>query len=471
MSLVEMTAAQAIAGMRDGEIAAEEFAAALIERAGALAELNAFIHFDADAALEAARAADKLRASGAELGPLHGLPLALKDNIDTAQFPTTGGTPGLLGNQPKADAPVFARLRAAGAYCFAKANLHELAYGITCNNGAFGPVRNPYDRDRIPGGSSGGTGAAVGARMVPAGLGSDTGGSVRIPAALCGIVGFRPSSGRYDQTGVVPISNTRDTIGPMTRTVEDAALLDGVIANGTTAPASIKLDGLRVGVPRGYFYENIDPETANVMEAALGRLADYGVVLVEADVPDLAAADEAASMPVALYETGPNLDAYLADHGIDLDFAGLAAAAASPDVKGLLESMLGEGAIPEAVYREALDIHRPRLRNILADYFNDNDLRAIVFPTTPLPAALIGEDETVSLNDADVPTFMTFIRNTDPASNAGLPGLSMPAGLTEGGLPVGMEFDGPEGSDGDILAIGRAVEALEAPAPGPSLKT
>ena len=189
--------------------------------------LNAFIHLDPEQVRAAARAADaKGSAAG---GPLHGVPLALKDNLDTADMPTTGGTPGLKGHRPKRNADVVQKLFDAGAIAFGKANLHELAYGITNNNAGFGAARNPYDPTRIPGGSSGGVGTAVGARIVPGGIGSDTGGSVRVPAALCGIVGFRPTTGRWSQAGVVPISHTRDTPGPMTRSVADCALLDSVV--------------------------------------------------------------------------------------------------------------------------------------------------------------------------------------------------------------------------------------------------
>lgn len=470
MDITELTAAAAVKAMTGGDVAAESYAEALIKRAEAHRALNAFIHFDADSVRGAARTADQARAKGEALKPLHGLPLALKDNIDVVGAPATAGTPGLRDNRPNATAPVARTLFDAGAYCFGKTNLHELAYGVTSNNGAFGPARNPYDRDRIPGGSSGGTGTAVGARLAPAGLGSDTGGSVRIPAALCGIVGFRPSSGRYSQEGVVPISNTRDTLGPMTRRVADAVLLDGVIMGEATEIAPAKLKGLRIGVPRGYYYENLDSATAAVMEAALKRLRGYGIELIEADVPDVGAVDEAASMPVALYETIVTLNQYLKAHGSPLDYAGLVRQVASPDVKGILESLLtAEGGIPEAVYREAVGTHRPKLQALFRDYFRKENVAAIVFPTTPMPAALIGQDETVPVNGVEVPTFMTYIRNTDPASNAGLPGLSVPAGLTASGLPVGMEFDGPQGSDRTILAIGCALEAVEPPLPGPDL--
>jgi len=185
MDFTALTVSEAAAALQRAEITATAYAEALLARATEAAALNAFVHQDAAQVRAAAQAADELRARGGPLGPLHGVPLALKDNLDTAGTATTAGTPGLRANTPARHAPVVQRLVDAGAIVFGKANMHELAYGITNNNAAFGAARNPYDRTRIPGGSSGGVGTAVGARIVPGGIGSDTGGSVRIPAALC----------------------------------------------------------------------------------------------------------------------------------------------------------------------------------------------------------------------------------------------------------------------------------------------
>src|ERR1700722_18664315 len=232
--LHELGVADAAAAIRTGATTAEALADALLARVAAHKSLNAFITVEPDKVRAAARTADQQRASGAALGPVHGVPLALKDNLDTVDYPTTGGTPGLTGNRPKRNAVIAQALFDAGAIALGKCNLHELAYGITNNNAAFGPARNPYAPDRIPGGSSGGTGVAVAARLAPGGVGTDTGGSVRVPAALCGIVGFRPSTGRWSQVGVVPISHTRDTPGPMARNVADCALMDGVVCGAPT---------------------------------------------------------------------------------------------------------------------------------------------------------------------------------------------------------------------------------------------
>ena len=452
---LEWTAAEAADAIRAGEISSVEYTEALLARCEAGRELNAFIGFDPDAVRVAATEADRRGADG----PLHGVPLALKDNIDTRCMPTTAGTPSLRDHRPETDAPVARALFDAGALLLGKTNMHELAFGITTNNAWSGPARNPYDPSLIPGGSSGGTGVAVAARMAPAGLGTDTGGSVRIPAALCGVVGLRPSTGRYPQAGIVPISSTRDTAGPIARTVADCALLDGLLADDRAPLDRVAPDGLRLGVPRRPFYEDLDAELAETVEAALERLDELGVSLVEVDLPTVARHNEATSFPVALYEVVVGLTDYLTAGGLEIDLATLARSTTSPDVHGLLTGLLGDSAMPEEVYRAARDTHRPALRAALARCFTEHDLAALVFPTTPLPARPIGDDETVELLGDRVPTFATFIRNTDPGSNAGLPGVSLPVGLTRSGLPVGLELDGPEGSDRRLLAVAAAIES------------
>jgi Asp-tRNA(Asn)/Glu-tRNA(Gln) amidotransferase A subunit family amidase len=226
--LVELSATDALAKLRKGEVTAERYAAALLERCQQGKALNAFSTLPQERVLEAARAADRFRASGGKLGPLHGLPIPVKDSVNTKDMPTTGGTPALRHFQPKEDAPIVRALVAAGAIILGKTNLHELSFEWTSNNLAFGAVHNPYDVRRIPGGSSGGTAVAVAARMAPLGVAEDTEGSIRVPAAMCGIAGLRPTTTRYVSTGVVPITPLFDQVGPHARTVGDLALFDSV---------------------------------------------------------------------------------------------------------------------------------------------------------------------------------------------------------------------------------------------------
>ena len=265
--------------------------------------LNCFLAMDADALRTAADASDARRRDD-KAGGLDGLALAVKDNIDTADLATTGGTRTRTG-PAAADAPPLARLLADGALLAGKTNLHELAFGITSNNAAFGPVRNPHDQKMIAGGSSGGTAAAIAAGVVPGGLGTDTGGSARIPAALCGIAGFRPTTDRYPAGGLVPLAQTRDTIGPMGRGVADVALLDAFMAGEDTALAEIAPDAIRLGVPRRVLWDGLEPAVAARCEAVLPRLSAAGVTIVESDPEDLWADDAAASFPIVFFRDHP----------------------------------------------------------------------------------------------------------------------------------------------------------------------
>jgi Asp-tRNA(Asn)/Glu-tRNA(Gln) amidotransferase A subunit family amidase len=475
----EMSAAQAVAAIRDGRISAEAYVEILIARAEALKDLNTLITLNKAGALAAARRIDAARKAGTPLPPLAGLAIVVKDNINFNELPTTGGTPALQNAVPRTTAPSLQKLLDAGAIVLAKSNLHELAFGITSTNlSAFaGPVKNPYDKTRIPGGSSGGTAAAIAARIAACGLGTDTGGSTRVPAALTGTAGLRPSVGnggaerRYTDSGaVVPISHTRDTVGPMGRSVADVALLDAVITGSAIATA-VPLKGLRLGVPAS-FWAGLDNGLAAVMDAARRKLVDAGVVLVDADSVGLAELNAKLSFPIALHEPIADMPAYLAASGLGgITLADIAARIASPDVKGAYGAVLGD--VFGAQYRAAIDTHRPALQALYARYFADNRLDAMLFPTTILPAApidAVNGSGKVSINGgAPVDTFGTYIRNTDPGSNAGIPGLSIPAGLTANGLPVGLEIDGPLGSDRKLLGIGLGVEALLGRVPAPRL--
>jgi len=451
---MSLSLTETLAALESGALTARGLVEQSLDRAAEYADLNAFIAVDAEALRAAAAESDGRRGSG-RAGVLEGAALAVKDNIDTADLPTTGGTPALTG-PAASDAPPLARLRAEGALVAGKANLHELAFGITSNNAAFGPVRNPHDPARIAGGSSGGTAAAIAAGIAPAGLGTDTGGSVRVPSALCGIVGFRPTVDRYPTGGVVPLSPTRDTIGPMARTVSDVALLDGVMANDRAPLDPVAPEDIRLGVPRQVLWEGLEPEVAARCEQALDRLGAAGITLVETDPADLWADDSAASFPIVLFETMRDLPAYCAARGVDFD--ALLAGVASPDVRGILESQLGEGAMPEAAYRAAMTLHRPAMQRNWSAWFEAQNLHAALFPTTPLRARPIGEDETVNLNGADLPTFATFIRNTDHGSVMGVPGISLP--LPGDGLPVGLALDGLAGADRALLAVAATLERL-----------
>jgi Asp-tRNA(Asn)/Glu-tRNA(Gln) amidotransferase A subunit family amidase len=434
-----------IAGSSAAQVIAES-----IEAARGIADLGAFITL-ADRAV-------------AGPGPLAGVPLAVKDNLDTRDFPTTGGTPALRDSRPGRDQHAVERLRAAGAAVIGKTNLHELALGVTSNNAAFGPVRNPHDPSRSAGGSSGGSAVAVATGVVPIALGTDTGGSVRVPAAHCGVVGWRPTVGRWGTGRTVPISRTRDTAGVLATTVADVAVVEQLV---TGEPAAEPLARpLRLGVPRVGFYDDLHPQVAACAQRVLDRLADGGIDLVEVDVAGAHELDAECGFPIVFFEIAQDLPAYLATlpgPERELTFADVMALVASPDVRGGLEVAAG-GGFTEETYRQALAT-RDRLRAAYAAALRPDGgrLDALVYPTVPLPAPPVGDDATTELNGRQVPVFLTTIRNTGPGSTAGMPAISLPAGATDAGLPIGISLEALPGADAALLAVARQVEQLIAP--------
>jgi indoleacetamide hydrolase len=458
----EVNGEAGIAALRErldtGATTAVALVDAALERAAALAGLNLFTGLCADSARAAAAQHDAGRGAA---GPLAGIPVVIKDNINTAGAITSAGCIGLANGSPAVDAPVVTRLKQAGAIVLGKTNMHELAFGITSNNPHYGACGNPHAPARIPGGSSGGTAAAVAAGLVAVGLGTDTGGSCRIPAALCGCVGFRPTLNRWPADGVVPIAATRDTPGPFSMNVADAALLDAICAADATPLPALAASGLRLGVPRAGYYENLDADLAAVAEAGLARLEAAGVTLVPVDMAATMTLSQQVGFPVAFYEVLRDMGYYLARYRPEVSLRTVLDAIATPGLGEMLAAQLGEEAIPLSLYHEAIVQARPALQRLYVDCFAASGVDALILPTTPLPAALIGEEEdTVLLNGQPVPTFQTFIRNTDPASNAGQPAISLPCGMTASGLPVGMELVGPAGGDRRLLAVAAAVESV-----------
>jgi mandelamide amidase len=452
----ELSAVDAVWAMRDGSITAEDYALSLLDQCQRGSALNAFITLDPEQVLEAARLADKKRTSGAPLGPLHGLPIPIKDSINTKDLPTTCGTPALRNFRPRENAPIVQLLLDAGATVLGKTNLHELSMGWTSDNRTFGAVRNPYDLARIPGGSSGGTAAAVAARMAPLGVAEDTEGSIRVPAALCGIAGFRPTTGRYPSAGTAPISALFDQVGPHARTVADLALFDSVVTGNFEALPAKPLKGVKLGVVRDYWFAGLDPEVERITSGALEKLEDAGVVLVESTMADLAWLIQRITGIVQIHDLLQELPKYLSDFATGVSFQQVVEQA-SPDVKACFAEF-----VSEAVYAEARDIHLPKLRRNFRDYFRRTGVDAIVFPATMVPAPLIGNDVDVPIGSKKISFVTAIARNIAPGSTAGLPGLVLPSGLTKSGLPVSLELDAPSGEDRNLLALGLSVEAVMA---------
>jgi mandelamide amidase len=470
-------AARAARDICAGKLKSEALVGAALGRAKERADLNAFVTLDEAGALAAARQIDAAvaRSRGQGCKPLTGVPIVVKDNIHVAGLPSTGGTPSLKDFKPKADAPVVRKLRAAGAIVIGKTNMHELAFGISGYNPAFKTgaevgVRNAYDASKSAGGSSSGTGAALGARVVMAGLGTDTGGSVRIPCAFNGCAALRPSVGRYPQQGILPISHTRDTAGPMALAMADVELLDRVIAGGAPVkPADLKRVRLGLAKP---LLANMDADTQAAFDAALAQLKGAGVTLVDVEMPQLMELNGAVGFPLALYEAYDDVVKYLRATGTGLTIDKMAEAIASPDVKGTYQGLVIPRKLPgpnntvsdaKPAYDAAMKTSRPALRKLYAETFKRHKLDAVVFPTVPKVAMAANAES------SSVPTFIGVIQNTDPGSNAGVPGLQIPIALgASSKLPVGLELDGPAGSDRRLVAIGLALEPVFGRLPAPA---
>lgn len=446
-----------------------------VTRAERASDLNAFITIDRQNALLTAQQRDDELSQGRTRGPLHGVPIVVKDNIHVAGMPNTAGTIALKNFVPTTNAPVVQRLIDAGAIVIGKTSMHELAFGISGYNEAYKTgddfgTRNPYDPRRFAGGSSSGTGAAIAARLAPGGLGSDTGGSVRIPAGVTGIAGFRPTTGRYPGHGVTPITHSRDTPGPMGITVEDVALLDSVITGEKQPITRASLSGLRVGFYRKFHFAGLDEDTSAVVEDVLKRLRGAGVELVAIEMSELPNLADRTRFAMALYDAKDDMEAYLRNFNTGVTLDQLVGSIASKDVKGTYQNLVMPRKVPTPngvidagpAYVAAMSEAYPRLWKYMDDIFNNNRVDVIIYPTTPAVAAMQGPDA------SNVETFLKFIRNTDPTSVAGLPSLSIPAAIGPStDMPVGIEIAGPRGSDRRVLAIGMAIEDLLGRMPPP----
>lgn len=467
--LSTLGAVAAVTAMRNGDIKCEDYARALLDRAQRLESLNAFRTLRPEMVMEAARAVDQARASGAVLGALHGLPVPVKDSVNTKSLPTSNGTGAFRDYMPKEDAAVVTRLLSQGALVMGKTNIHELSYGWTSNNGIYGPVRNPYDRDRVPGGSSGGSGAAVAARMAPLAVAEDTLGSIKVPSTMCGLAGLRPSYGRYSGDGIMPLTmNKFDQVGPVARSVADLALFDAAIS-GDAAPVSpTPLKDVRIGISPEYFMSGLDAEVERISADALRRLSKAGATLVWADAPESIKNSMNAAITIIVYETVPAISAFLEEQGTGVTFERMMEQA-SEGVQGVLKAFaLPPNRPSKETYEWALN-ERERIRSDIAAHFRRHGLSALAFPPVMIPPPKIGEEAEVLIGNQTVPLYVTMARNTALGSCASMASLILPAGMTAGGLPVGIEFDALNGGDKALLSLGLSMEKALGPIPGPNV--
>lgn len=474
--LGELTAAEIAARTAAGDLRARDVVAVFLDRIHAHdAVLHAFLAVPAERALERAAQLDARRARGESTGPLHGVPVAIKDNISTEGLATTAASRILDGYIPPFDATVIERLESAGAIVIGKTNLDEFAMGSSTENSAFGVTRNPWDAARTPGGSSGGSAAAVAADLAPAALGSDTGGSIRQPAAFTGVVGLKPTYGRVSRYGLLAFASSLDQIGPLTRTAEDAALILEVIAgpdprDATSARAPVPryrdaltgdLGGIRIGVPRSILADGVDPAICAAFDRALDVLRGRGAELCDITLPH-------ASYGIPIYyliataEASSNLARY---DGVR--YGRRAASASSGTVREMYERTRDEGFGPEVKrrimlgtyvlsrgYYEAYYLKAQQARTLIRRDYDEAFARVdlVALPTTPTPAFALGErtGDPLQMYLADVFTVS--------ANLAGLPAISIPCGFSPEGLPIGLQLTSRAFDEATLL---RAADAYQ----------
>jgi indoleacetamide hydrolase len=356
-----------------------------------------------------------------------------------------------------------------GGILMGKTSIHELSYGWTCNNLAFGAVKNPYDTTRIPGGSSGGSGVAVATHIAPLAVAEDTLGSIRVPASMCGIVGLRPTVGRYPAGGVMPITPRWDMVGPLARSVGDLILFDSVVSGDTSPVSPQPLEGVRIAVAE-YFLSEVDPEVSRVTMQALHRLQAAGAVIIWADVPEEIRTGLAITRMVHLFETASNMSAFLAEQETGISFDELVSQMSS-DIQSVFRNSVTPGA-PHAVTREQYDAAVAQLvplREGIRRYFSSHNVTVLSFPSVRMPSPLIGEDKEVDILGQKVPFRAAMARNLAHGSCAGMPCLVLPAGMTSNGLPIGLEFDALPGRDRELVALGLSLEKALGRIPSPKV--
>ncbi len=477
------TAAALLARMNAGETTSEEIVGPLLERAGRDRRLNVFVHLDPERILDQAREVDRRRRAGERVGPLAGVPVAIKDVLCVQGEPTTCGSRMLRNFRPPYDATVIARLKAAGAILFGKTNMDEFAMGSSTENSAYGPTLNPWDESRVPGGSSGGSAAAVAAGLAPLALGTDTGGSIRQPAAFCGVVGLKPTYGRVSRYGMIAFASSLEQIGPFAHNLADAALLLKVIAgrdpNDSTSvdepvpdyPATLDTppESLRIGVAHEWFGEGLDPDVAAAIHEAIKVYENAGATIKEVSLPHsrygipayYIVAPAECSSNLARYDGttyGHRADDFSPSYPGEDEIAPLVrmmmvsrAEGFGPEVKRRI--MLGTFALSagyaDQYYNKALQVRR-KIRGDFDAAFREVDV--LLGPTSPTPAFKLGErtDDPLAMYLSDIYTIT--------ANLAGIPGLTIPGGLSRDNLPIGLQLLAAPFAEETLLRTARIFE-------------
>lgn len=473
MELYRKSACELASMLRAKEVSAKEITQSVLARIEQTEpSVEAFLSVNAEKALEQAEKVDAKIAAGEELGALAGIPVAVKDNICTKGTATTCASKMLENFVPPYDATVVEKLAAADAVIPGKVNMDEFAMGGSCENSAFKATKNPWDLTRVPGGSSGGSAACVAACEVPLSLGSDTGGSVRCPAGLCGIVGLKPTYGAVSRFGLVAFASSLDQIGPFARTVDDAALLFSVISgqdagrDATSKPYTFggveqmpKLDGLRVGVPKEYYGEGVSAEVKEVVLKAVEQLRGLGAQVVEVSLPSTPYALSAYYI-ISSAEASSNLSRY---DGVKYGYSGkrdgslndlyLSTRTEGFGMEVKRRIMLGTYVLSSGYY-DAYYKRAKMLQRLIGEEFDKafTQCDVLVTPTTPTTAFRLGEktNDPLAMYASDI--------CTTTANIAGLPGVSVPCGFDAQGLPIGMQLLGPKWSESKLLGVAKCYE-------------
>ena len=454
--LLELSLTQAAALVKSRKVSPVELVDASLARIAKIdGDLHAYISVY-EQAREVAKAAEIMQAAGHDLGPLHGIPIALKDNIALKGLRTTAGSKVLSDWLPDHDATIASRLRASGAIFVGKLNMHEFAWGGTSDNPHYGAVKNPWDTSRFPAGSSGGSGVAVAARTCWGAIGTDTGGSIRLPSAINGIVGIRPTYGRVSNHGIIPLAWSMDTAGPMTRTVEDCALMFGTMAghdakDPTTAKVPVSdymaglkhgVKGLRIGVVPGYFFHHLQAPVEKAVRQALSTFEQLGAQLVEVDIHNIHG-NISAQLTIESCEPSTYHQRWLRERPLDY----------GEDVRTLLE--VGEMLLATH-YLQA-----QRYRSLLRQEFMDAFAKVDVFicPTLPFTATPLGDMKVVIENGVEEDMLSAIMQYTGVPSLTGLPSLAVPCGFDNDGLPVGMQIIGKPFDEATLFRAGAAFQS------------
>jgi aspartyl-tRNA(Asn)/glutamyl-tRNA(Gln) amidotransferase subunit A len=410
--------------------------------------LNAFITVTEESAREQARILDRELANGQDRGPLHGIPIAHKDLISTKDVRTTSGSKLFRDQVPRADAPIVEKLAAGGAVMLGKTGLHELAYGITSDNPHFGTIRNPRDPARTPGGSSGGTGVAVATDMTFFATGTDTGGSIRIPASFCGVVGLKPTYGLIDRSGIQPLGLSLDHVGPLTRTVADAGVaFQAMLDDGARLrPAPPSCQYIRIGLPENFYFTHISSEVSDRVHQAAQAAERMGARVTQVKVPDIDALNDVGRI-ILLAEASALYQPYFSRRE---DFGA--------DVLALLDQ---GRLVPATDY-----VNAQRIRKMLLGEFSAlfSTIDCLLTPTTPITAPLIGQKQ-VEIDGEVLDTRLTTTRLVRGINVLGFPALSMPCGNSAQGLPIGLQLIGRPFEEYLLLALGDALEVGQALSP------